>query len=139
MPCDNAVHYLVSGLCCLNINVWQHWRGVSPLFVPSVNLVNRCGRIGHDSDSWFYEINQERVFEGRDWKIGSLERHDKDEYTLTGQYAICSGQWLQTFLDSRSLRLAYVLRLTVKHRKHEYEDAAKFHSSCLLNLGSVVT
>jgi len=129
---------LVAGMRLLNINSWQYWRILHEPFFPTPYLWANDSSVGHDENSWFYETGGKRVFEGRDWQIGSLERTDDREYALTGQYAVCDPDWLKGFLDEKGFRLAHVLRVTVRQRKYEHEDPKEFDGCRLLNLSSVV-
>lgn len=66
------VHPLVAGVRFLNINTWQFWRGMHPPFFPTFNLFVKGGSVAHDAEGWFYESPGHRLFEGHDWRIGSL-------------------------------------------------------------------
>lgn len=110
-----------------------------PPFFPTPHLIVKDGSVTHDANGWYYEAAGRRLFEGRDWRIGSLERTHDAEYDLTGQYALCDPEWLNNYLEQAGLRLAHVLRVSVMQRNREYEDAKEFLSCWLLNLGSVVT
>jgi hypothetical protein len=132
------VYPLVAGVRLLHINTWQYWRGMHPPFFPTLHLVVKNGSVTHDAEGWYYESADQRLFEGHDWRIGNLERtHDK-EYELTGQYALCDPDWLNSYLEKERLRLAHVLAVSVLQRNREYEDAKEFHNCRLLNLGSVI-
>jgi len=133
------VYPLVAGVRLLNINSWQYWRGMHPPFFPALNLLVKDASVAHDTAGWFYESKGRRLFEGRDWRIGNLERTSEGAYELTGQYALCDPGWLNGYLETTGLRLAHVLRVSVFQRNREYEDAKEFHNCRLLNLGSVVT
>lgn len=133
------VYPLVAGVRLLNINIWQYWRGMHPPFFPTLNLLVKDGSVAHDAEGWFYESKGRRLFEGRDWRIGNLERTSEGEYELTGQYALCDPGWLNDYSETTGLRIAHVLRVSVFQRDREYEDAKEFHNCRLLNLGSVVT
>ena len=133
------VYPLVAGVRLSHINIWQFWRGMHPPFFPTPHLLIKDGLITHDANGWYYEAAGHRLFEGHDWRIGSLERTYDAEYDLTGQYALCDPEWLNSYLEQADLRLAHALRVSVKQRNREYEDAKEFHSCWLLNLGSVVT
>ena len=108
------VYALVAGVRFLNINTWQYWRGRHPPFFPTTNLLVKDGTLGHDERCWFYENAGRRLFEGFDWRIGSLERTREDEFALTGQYCLCDPRWLDSYLRESGLRLAHVLRVSVK-------------------------
>jgi hypothetical protein len=110
-----------------------------PPFFPTLHLLVKGGTVSHDAEGWFYETAGHRLFEGHDWRIGSLERTHDNEYELTGQYASCDPDWLNGYLEQAGLRLAYVLRVSVFQRKREYEDAIETHSCRVLSLGTVVT
>jgi hypothetical protein len=133
------VYPLVAGVRLLHINTWQHWRGMHPPFFPTFHLLMKDGSVTHDAEGWFYEGGGHRVFEGHDWRIGSLERTHDNEYELTGQYAVVDPDWLNSYLEQSGLRLAHALRVSVMQRNREYEDPKEFHNCRLLNLGSVVT
>jgi hypothetical protein len=133
------LHPLVAGVRLLHINTWQYWRGMHPPFFPTLHLLVKGGTASHDAEGWFYETAGHRLFEGYDWRIGSLERTHDNEYELTGQYALCDPDWLNGYLEQAGLRLAHVLRVSVFQRKREYEDATETHNCRLLNLGTVVT
>jgi hypothetical protein len=133
------VYPLVAGMRFLHINVWQYWRGIHPPLFPTPHLFAQKGSVGHDAESWYYEKNGQRVFEGRDWRIGNIERTDEKEYQLTGQYALCDSEWVDEFLEKYGLRLAYVLHMSVLQRNREYEDPKESRSCALLNLSSIVT
>ena len=133
------VYPLIAGVRFVHINIWQFWRGMHPPFFPTPHLLVKDGSITHDANGWYYEAAGRRLFEGHDWRIGSLERTHDAEYDLTGQYALCDPEWLNNYLEQAGLRLAHALRVSVMQRNREYEDAKEFHSCWLLNLGSVVT
>ncbi len=133
------VHPLVAGVRFMHINIWQYWRGLHPPFFPTFNLFVKDGSVAHDGEGWFYQSAGDHLFEGHDWKIGSLERIRDGEYELTGQYALCNPDWVNGYLERTGLRLAHVLQLSIMQRNREYEDAKEFHNCRLLNLGSLLT
>jgi hypothetical protein len=133
------VYPLIAGVRLLHINTWQYWRGMHPPFFPTLHLLMKGGSVTHNAEGWFYEGTGHRVFEGHDWRIGSLERTHDNEYELTGQYVLVDPDWLNSYLEQSGLRLAHALRVSVMQRNREYEDPKEFHNCRLLNLGSVVT
>jgi hypothetical protein len=135
---DLIVRPLVARVRSLNINQWHPWHGYHPPFFPSVNLATQNGRPCKNGTSWFYETEGQKVFWGHDWKIGSLERTPKGQFMLHGQYAITDRKWLDLRLDDEGLRLGHVLRISLQHRKHEYEDAQVFHSYRFIGVSSLI-
>jgi len=132
------VRPLVARVRSLNINHWQPWRGYHPPFFPSLNLAAPSGRACKDGTSWFYEIQGQKVFWGHDWKIGSLERSSKGQFMLHGQYAIVDREWLDLRLDDEGLRLGHVLRISIQHRKNEYDEPKTFHSYRYIGVSSLI-
>jgi len=135
---DINVWFLVGRIKSLNINQWQPWRGWHPPFFPSLNLVELSGRACSDANSWIYEVDGTIKFRGRDWKIGSLERGDRGQYMLHGQYSVADPKWIAAFLASRQLRLGHVLKMSVKYRKYKYDDAQEVEFHKLFNVGRIV-
>lgn len=135
---DLTVRPLVGRVRSLNINQWHPWHGCHPPFFPSVNLATPNGRPCKDSTSWFYETEGQKVFWGHDWKIGSLERSSKGQYMLHGQYAIAERKWLELRLDDQGLRLGHILRISIQHRKNEYDEPQIFHSFKYIGMSNLI-
>jgi hypothetical protein len=135
---DLEVHPLVAGVRFTNINIWQPWRAYHQMFFPSVSLAQPRGRACKGASGWAYEIENKKPFWAHDWKLGSIERTNEGEHMLHGQYAIADPDWLNSFLERKQLRLGHVLRLSLKHRKYEYETPRVFHSFRLLNVSSLI-
>lgn len=135
---DLTVSPLVARIRSLNINHWQPWRGYHPPLFPSVNLAKPSGKPCQDGISWSYEIEGKRVFWGHDWKIGSLERSSKGQYMSHGQYAIVDRNWLDSWLHEEALRLGHVLRISLQHRKNDYDEPKEFHSYRFIRVSSLI-
>jgi hypothetical protein len=123
-----AIVPLLSRVESNNINLWQSWRGVHRPFFPGLALVSE-GEPGYDATSWFYKLNDQAVCRMQDWKVGTLELNNKNEYWLHGQFAVANRAWLHGLIEQHEGRLGYVLSMNILHRKHDYSDAEeiKFH------------
>jgi hypothetical protein len=125
---DLAIVPLLSRMESNNINLWQSWRGVHRPLFPGPVLVNG-GEPGSDATSWFYKLNDQVVCRMQDWRLGTLEINNKNEYWLHGQFAAANRAWLHGLIEQHEGRLGYVLSVNILHREHDYSEAkeVKFH------------
>jgi hypothetical protein len=123
-----AIIPLLSRMESNNINLWQSWRGVHRPFFPAPALVNE-GEPGSDTTSWFYKLNDRVVCRMQDWRQGTLEFNNKNEYWLHGQFSVANRKWLYGLIEQHEGRLGYVLSLKILQREHDYSEAKeiKFH------------
>ncbi len=132
-----AIVPLLSRVESNNINLWQSWRGVHRPFFPGPALVDE-GEPGYDTTSWFYEVNDQVVCRMQDWRVGTLEINNKNEYWLHGQFAVANHAWLNGLLERYEARLGYVLSTNMLHREHDYSDAKEIRFHKLLDVSMVV-
>lgn len=134
---DLLVVPLLSRMESNNTNIWQWWRGRDAPFFPADALVSE-GRPAYDTTSWFYSNNSGVVCRMRDWKLGTLEVSNSNEYPPHGQFALADSKWLHEILELNECRLGYVFSMDVKHRKDEYSKAETLHLHSFLNLSSLI-
>ena len=134
---DMLIVPLLSRMEPNNTNIWQWWRGHDAPFFPAESLVTE-GQPGFDATSWFYALEGGQVCRVRDWKMGTLELSNSNEYPAHGQWAFADSKWLYNILESNDWRLGYVLSMDVRHRKEPYSKAETLHFDDFIQLSSVI-
>jgi hypothetical protein len=130
---DLVIVPLLSRVESNNINIWNSWRGAHRPFFPASTLVSG-GVPGCDTTSWFYQVGNDAVCRMRDWRIGTLEVTNANEYLLHGQFAFANRDWVFTATERHDCRVGYVLSMSLKHRKDDYAKAEKVQFHTLLNV-----
>jgi hypothetical protein len=134
---DMLIVPLLSRMESNNTNIWQWWRGHDAPFFPAESLITE-GQPGFDTASWFYALDSGPVCRMHDWKMGTLEISDTNEYPAHGQWALADSKWLYHLLELNDCRLGYVLSMDVKHRKDAYSTAEILHFDDFIQLSSVI-
>jgi hypothetical protein len=134
---DMFIVPLLSRMESNNTNIWQWWRGHDAPFFPAESLITE-GQPGFDATSWFYTLHGGPVCRIYDWKVGTLEISNPNEYPAHGQWAFADSKWLYNILESNDCRLGYVLSVDVRHRKDAYSKAEAVHFDDFIQLSSVV-
>ena len=134
---DMLVVPLLSRMEPNNTNIWQWWRGKDAPFFPAQSLVTR-GAPGFNATSWFYTLDSAPVCRMYDWKVGTLELSNQNEYPAHGQWAFADSKWLHKTLELNDCRLGYVLSMEVKYRKDTYSKAETLHFDDFIQLSSVI-
>jgi hypothetical protein len=119
---DMLIVPLLSRMEANNTNIWQWWRGHDAPFFPAQSVVT-TGQPGFDATSWFYALDKSPVCRMHDWKLGTLELSNTNEYPAHGQYAFADSKWLHDILEANNCTLGYVLSMDVRHRKDQYSKA----------------
>jgi hypothetical protein len=95
--------------------------------------------LSHDSDSWFYSIDDKKVGVGRDWRWGIMDRQPSGTFPSHGQYFEIEQALLADFLQAEDARVAHVLRVEVMTSKDSYSEP-KVHRHCeFVGLSPIIT
>ena len=130
---DLVIVPLLSRVESNNINIWNSWRVAHRPFFPASTLVSG-GVPGCDTTSWFYQVGNDAVCRMRDWRIGTLEVTNANEYLLHGQFAFANRGWVFTATEKHDCRVGYVLSMSLKHRKDDYAKVEEVQFHTLLNV-----
>lgn len=109
---DLLIFPLVSRVRPLATSIWQWYRGMRATFDLYFNLTTDT-KIIINENSFTYQIGKNTVAESIDWTQGFKERLRKDEIYPGGQYIRIKKDFLENYLNSQNIRLAYIKK--VKH------------------------
>jgi hypothetical protein len=129
---------LVSRFRMPTIGTWQWFRGYDAVFGLSSFFDPSKVRLSKNDLGWSYEEEARRVATIYDWRNGSLDRDVVSGYPAHGQAIEIASDWLEEKLSERGLRLGFILRVSVKVRKYNYDDAKETHHAEFLDVGKVI-
>ncbi|KAF0240901.1 MAG: hypothetical protein FD167_4085, partial [bacterium] len=134
---DLIIHPLLSRTASLSIKIWQYFRAYNSAWIANKNLAEGL-LLKSDTNRWVYEFGGERYLYFYDWLEGLKERYPADKFIPHGQYAQANKDWLESWLQSKHLRLGYVLKTTYKYKPDTLSKASSIDDYKLLKISSII-
>jgi hypothetical protein len=130
---------LVAKFRPLVTNLWQWYRGIRAMWLPSYLFCEGPWRFECDSKSCGLWRDRHKVAISQDWRLGALEEYDENSFSDHGQFVAIDSNELQQKLQQAGLRLGYLLSVEIKTQKYSYEKAEKVDHKELLEVGRIIT
>ncbi|MFA5166258.1 MAG: dsDNA nuclease domain-containing protein [Candidatus Paceibacterota bacterium] len=134
---DLTIYPLIIRVRDLTISLWQFFRDYHAFSLLAPNLQKGLS-LRVEEDQIIYEKNNQGIVSISDWLEGLKERNDHDLPLPHGQFLEIKKDILQQYLNSKGLRLGYLLKTTYKHKEHKYSDVKNFEECKLINLSSII-
>ena len=135
---DLLITPLVARLHSLAINHWQFYRGFGhfmvpcPWFLPSTSLL-------FNTSSWSIAGHGNSLLTISDWTDGLLEREYSGIPLAYGQTVVVSRDHIDSWLHSRNLRLAHVLKTVYSIKKNSYDEPVEHEEYQLIGLSPLIS
>jgi len=133
-------HLMCQPLVCRNrdmtISLWQSYRNYSWFSI--------CNELGSDLQSHVYhnelryEKNGIKIAFVRDWLDGLSERSFRDLDVPHGIYVLADRDFVMSYLESRNMRLGFIVKITYRIKKYDYEDAQMFDDFYLYKVSPII-
>jgi len=120
----------------LTISLWQGFRNYS-LFSPN-DVIGADLQNDIVGSELRYHKNGNTLAVVRDWLDGFCERNTRDLDNPHGVYILADKDFVMTYLASQQLRLGFIVKITYRFKKYDYEEAQIHDDYRLYNVSSII-
>jgi hypothetical protein len=135
---DLFVYPIVARENDLCITLWQFFRDYDQSFHINAPLCLGLD-LTIESNKWSYRNKKGKdMVIYRDWLEGLKERYETEMPIPHGQYLITDKVFVNGWLKEGSLRMGYLLKVTYRYKKYNYDEAEKIEDYKLLNVSRII-